>query len=160
MPIERVVTKVVGVSMGPKDSKGNSLRQQYLAEMKENNTLFVKLIREPENAFDNNAIAVYGDYGSGQVQIGYIQNSSRVCYSCEKEYSKQLVTKDSVLREKLNSGVCPSCGGSIGRTGLASELSEYMDSGYTYKAKVLQYTGGENKNIGLNIRIERVMSLT
>lgn len=159
MPIERVSTKVVGVAMGPTDSHGNSLRQQYLAEMKENNTLFVKLIREPENKFDSNAIAVYGDWGSGQVQIGYIQNSSRICLSCEKEFSKKLITKDVTLREKLNSGICPYCGGEISRTGLAAELSEYMDADYTYKAKVLQYTGKDDQFLGLNISIERVMSL-
>lgn len=145
-PPEELYTKVVGVMMGPTVG-GEPTRQIAVREMKKKGIRGLELIREPDNPFDKYAIAVYGDYGYGRVQIGYISNKDKFCpgsfKKCEGEYD---------LR-----GLCKTCKAMPDRDGLATKLSGYIDQGIRYRAEVAQYTGGSNdKNHGMNIRITRV----
>lgn len=144
--IDQVSTKVVGVMSDAKTEEGIPIRQLYIKKMKEKDIRSLKLMREPENPYDSNAIAIYGDWGLGLYKIGYVQNRNRICIKCSKEYNK------------VDAGVelCPNCGGILARDGLATTISSWIDRGAEYKCRILQYTGGEEKNMGINIMIEKV----
>ena len=133
--------------MGETDTDGTPLRQLYLEALNKSGIKGLRLVREPDNRYDSNAIAVHADYGSGDIHTGYIQNRVRICLSCSKEYP----------RVDSNVEVCADCGGTLAREGLASTLAKFMDQGIIFRARVIQFTGGNNsKNRGCNISVERV----
>lgn len=142
-PPNSIYTKVAGVNSGYKKD-GVVIRQLYLKKMKELGVTVLQLVREPENKFDPNAIAIYANIGT-KVHIGYVQNRVRRCQSC-----------DNVVEKATEDEDCPKCGGCLNRDGLATELAHYIDNGYNYKARVTQYTGGNGKTMGLNIIIEKI----
>jgi len=145
-PRDIIHSKLAGVTMGDKSANGTPLRQLYIEKLEAKNILGLRLVREPDNAYDSDAIAVHADYGSGDIQLGYIQNKNRICLSCSKEYPKVAP----------NVEMCP-CGGMLARKGLASTLSAWIDEGVSYRARVEQYTGGvDGKNRGVNIVLERI----
>jgi hypothetical protein len=141
-------TKIAGVMMGAKTKEGIPVRQLYLAELKKKDIRGLTLVREPDNKYDSNAIAIHADYGSGDIHLGYIQNRVRICLDCSKEFA----------RVDPQVEVCPDCGGTLAREGLASTLARFIDQGIEYKARILDFTGGgELKCNGCNILIERVL---
>ena len=146
-PPDEIKSKISGVMMGETNEEGIPLRQLYLAALDRNGIKGLRMVREPDNPYDPNAIALHADYGSGDVHIGYIQNRTRICLDCSKEFP----------RVDSNVEVCSSCGGTLAREGLASTLAKFIDQGVIFKARVLQFTGGVNsKNRGCNVVIERL----
>jgi hypothetical protein len=146
--MDSVKTKIAGVTMGETDDSGTPLRQLYLEALEKSGVKGLRLVREPDNKFDTNAIAIHADYGSGDVQLGYVQNRNRICLSCSEEFP----------RVDRNVEVCPKCGGTLAREGLASVLSKFIDQGIIFKARIMHFTGGgSNKSRGCNILIERVI---
>ena len=94
-------TKAVGVTF-----EG---RQEVLATLKEDTPL--RLVREPENEYDPNAIAIEAEVGEWK-PVGYI----------------------AMLKNQT--------------------LANEMDAGTTVRCKLASVTGGEDKNLGLNIFIQ------
>jgi hypothetical protein len=114
--------------------------------MKQKGIESLRLVREPENPYDSNAIAIHADYGLGDCVLGYVQNKARICLKGHEMSGSKVDV------------VCPICGSELVRNGLATELARWMDAGNEFKAKVLNISDGDggNKNIGCNIRISRV----
>jgi len=147
-PKNVIKTKIVGVTMDDIGPDGRPLRQIYLENMAKKDIRLLKLVPEPDNMYDKDAIAVYGDYGEGLKKLGYISNKFRVCEVCGETYSKP----------KPETVVCQRCKGPLSRAGLAVYLSKFMRAGYEFRATVLQYTGGREPGdtIGCNICIEPI----
>lgn len=66
--IQNVSIKVAGVTFKNEDgtSRGDKIRE--IASIEDKNSVKVKLVREPSNAYDTNAIIVFAD----DFQIGYV----------------------------------------------------------------------------------------
>lgn len=151
-PITKVFTKIVGTTFDG--------RQALVAQARYSKIKVLRLVRDYENKYDPNAIAVYADMldGTGQpepVQLGYISNAVYVCNAC------------GFLMDGRGRGApkaCAECGGDeFERMGLATELATAMDNGTDYKCSVTEFTGGgesndsrEEKNLGVNIFIEQL----
>ena len=133
--------------MGAVDSSNRPMRQIHLEQMKQKGISALRLVREPDNIYDSNAIAIHADYGLGDVQLGYVQNRHRVCVGGGHEVRDSSLTK------------CPICGAELVREGLATELAHWMDAGIEFKARILCITGGgDGRSLGCNISIDRVES--
>lgn len=151
-PPETVRTKVVGVTMGPK-ANGRAARQVYLEKMKSENVRALELVREPTNEYDPNAIKVMSRIAGMRIHLGYIKNSNRICSGCGREYEKTPAQPGIPLAEQQQ---CPECKIPLTYSGLATELSNWIDQGYGFAASVLEFTGGEGKSRGCNIEIRRL----
>lgn len=146
---DQIFSKVAGVTMPPLNKDGISLRQLYLKKFKETGIKALKLIRDPDNPFDQSAIQVAGNFGAGVVVLGFVQNSQREC-SCGKVYKKGPNQPDTC-----------SCGLPLMRNGLATTLAQLMDEGVKFSARITAITGGpesgEDRAYGCNICIDRVL---
>jgi hypothetical protein len=145
--LQGTFSRIVGTTFGEKDSNGIPLKQRYLAKLKEKDIKSLRLVREPDNPYDPNAISIHADFGSGDVALGFVKNSDRVCIGCASEF------------KKADSDECPKCKGVLLREGLASTICRSMELGFTYGAYITEITGGDNgKNYGANIYINRIES--
>jgi hypothetical protein len=147
---DKVFSKIVGTTFDN--------RQEKIVRAKEAGAAMLHLEREPENAYDPDAIGVWVELYSKEggyetIQLGYISNSEYACADCGYIMPG---------RGKGAPSACSECDGTeFDRIGLATQLAQAMDSGISYTCKVLEYTGGdmkedgtEKKNRGVNIFIE------
>ena len=159
-----IKTKIAGVTFGEIHAvKEKSWRQLALEaaqkKLVKDPYSHIDLILEPEptNIHDPDAIKVKIRFEAhGIYDLGYVANKERKCSVCEKEFEKRVKSTDHPDK-------CPTCGGSLVRAGLASQISEAMRNGISYRALLLQVTGGildKNTNkvssFGCNIEIQKV----
>jgi len=154
-PPEVINTKVAGIASGttqiaatsqisPVDANGRIPVRQYLAAlMRKLSVSSVRLVREPTNEFDSDAIAVYANLGAQSAKIGYIRNHIGKCVTCGRQVIPFVDT-------------CPKCNGKVVRRGLATELSHWIDRGVRYRARVIGITGGGDRRFGVSLKIERI----
>ena len=129
---------------------------------------WLKLVEEPSNAFDSDAVKVMLHSRAAEargmtegVHIGHIANGERICTndSCKVEYERPLSSNLAIL-------VCQHCGYPTKRDGLASQLkaraAEAGRSVEDHYEVVIHWnedgtggiTGGGARTHGCNIRIQ------
>lgn len=71
---KKVHTKIVGVTF-----EG---RQEVLRECQRLGVQRLELVLEPDNQYDENAVAVEARVGAKRLKLGYVTNSDRLCFDC------------------------------------------------------------------------------
>lgn len=150
IPPDTISTKVVGVMAGELTESFNDPNKQvpypqrFIEIMRSMNVKSVDLVPEPDNPYDESAIAVYASVPIRK-RFGYISNKQRICTEC------------ATTLESSSSDVCPNCGGKLIRIGTATQLSLWRKKGVEYVAEIAKYLGGENGlNSGVLLTLKRI----
>lgn len=140
-------SKVAGVTSGPKaESRQKCLRfiRQVMDMPQWQSSIRLRMVPEPENPHDPDAIRVEFEYEQGKYfHLGYIPNSDTICRECNAQFERH-----------PQSGACPECGrkGHLERMGTATRIKSYF--GGEVQARVTEVTGGENgQSLGCNIAL-------
>lgn len=142
-------SKVAGVSSGPKaESRQKCLAflSRYL-KVPRSNPVELRLVPEPENPYDPDAIRVEFEYGEGEFfHLGYIPNSDTICRECNEMFERH-----------PGGNSCPNCGrkGHLERHGTATRINNVSGyRGVRKVANVTEITGGlDGKSLGCNIAV-------
>lgn len=97
----RVHSKIVGTTFDG--------RQEILAECRRLGVQRLELVREPDNRYDNHAVAVEAQVGRNRLRLGYLSNSDRLCHDCGNLVGGSLFDRSRTLR-------CQECGHVFGYT--------------------------------------------
>ena len=149
---KRINTKIVGATF-----EG---RQKWLYLCKVQGVREVKLIAEPDNPYDSNAIAVTANLNIGGVfhegKLGYISNSERACLNCGNVLGNKYFSDDETP-------ACPNCNSNeFARAGLATEVTRAINAGAEYGCLIASFTGGDMdnygsmRNLGCNIQLKLI----
>jgi hypothetical protein len=139
-------SKVAGVTSGPTAQS----RQNCLEFIKKvgllplDVSIPLRLIPEPENPHDPDAVRVELEYEPGKFfHLGYIPNSDTICRECGEMFERH-----------PGGNSCPNCGrkGHLERHGTATRIKEHFKD--EVRAKVTEITGGKDgQSLGCNISI-------
>lgn len=113
--------------------------------MKEREEKVIRLLPEPSNPYDSNAVAVMWDAPAGAIKIGYLPNPPE-CGTCGKIFSGRAPS------------LCECGADNIIRDGIASEISKDFANGYRFYCTIENYLGMEEgkPSAGLRIKIMKI----
>jgi hypothetical protein len=146
-------SKVAGVTSGPTAQS----RQNCLEFIKKvgllplDVSIPLRLIPEPENPHDPDAVRVELEYEPGKFfHLGYIPNSDTICRECDKMFERH-----------PGGNSCPNCGrkGHLERFGTATRIKEHLPApgnSVDLWAVVTEITGGKDgQSLGCNIGVHK-----
>lgn len=119
----------------------------------------LKLIPEPTNKFDEDAIGIWVQFPEETTnhQLGYVRNADCFCTLCGATYERYQ-QKCCGCGESENTEYRDTDGRAIQRCGLATKLMRWARDikGLRFCATVMEVTGGygTKKNHGMNYRID------
>lgn len=170
MPFREISSAIAGTTMAPgRQDALRVLRQRIQEAPQDRRRRFLKLIPEPTNQWDADAIQVWAhvpNFGAadahGWFQLGFIRNGETYCTFCETVHAAY--PKPAFKGGPPRCNKCHSEGaGFFERRGTAKKVAEEMrkDPHATYYAVITEVTGGDEargkNNLGCNILICRAL---